>query len=147
MKRPELSRDEEHALRASEATLRSAFRASPDSIVISSLPEGRLIDFNDGFTRLTGYLHEEVLGRTTRELKLWGRAEDRDRMLSTLRAEGRVHDFELELRLKSGELRHCSISAEIIVTELEECLVSMLRDVSEHKRAQEALRISEEKFS
>ncbi len=138
---------EEHALEVSEATLRSAFRASPDSIIITSLPAGRLIDFNDGFLRLTGYRREEALGRTSRELALWAREEDRDRMLDQLRATGRVREFETEIRLKSGELRSCLMSAEVIMAHRQECLVSVLRDVSEQRRAQEELRVSEEKFA
>ncbi|MCP3962653.1 MAG: PAS domain S-box protein [bacterium] len=136
----------EHAKRASEATLALAFRASPDSIIVTSLPDGRLIDFNDGFTRWSGYRREEALGRTTRELEIWGIAEDRDRILGMLSAEGRVVELETSLRLKSGELRPVSISAEFIA-DGEQKLVSVLRDVSEHKRAQESLRVSEEKFS
>ncbi len=147
MKRRERPGDEGTPLHASEATIRSAFRASPDSIIITSLPDGRLIDFNDGFCRFSGYRREEILGRTSSEIELWGNATDRDRMLSAVQAEGRVYEFETEFRLKSGEVRPCVMSAEVITTGGEKSLVSVVRDVSEQKREQETLRVSEEKFS
>ncbi len=116
-------------------------------VIITSLPEGRLIDFNDAFTRLTGYRRREAIGRTSTELELWSDPEDRTRMLETLRAEGRVHEFETGMRLKSGDVRPVLMSAEVVGKDPDQSLVSVVRDVSEQKRAMETLRVSEEKFS
>src|SRR5262249_39421647 len=71
----------EAALRASEEKFAKAFHGSPDAILITTLPEGRLVEVNHSFQTLTGYGREEVLGRTTPELKVWVRPEDRERYL------------------------------------------------------------------
>ncbi len=127
----------EQALRDSEARFAVAFRAAPDPIIISSFPEGRLIELNDGFTRLTGYDREEAVGRTTQELDLWAHPAQRQRMLETLKDQGRFRDSETAVRLKSGEVRPCLFSGEIVELEGKPCLVSVVRDVTADKRAEE----------
>ena len=52
----------EAALRASEEKFSKAFRASPDAIIISSLPDGTILEVNDGFTRISGFSREEAIG-------------------------------------------------------------------------------------
>src|SRR5262249_2264209 len=49
----------------------TVFRASPIAISLATLDEGLLIDVNDGFARMFGYLREELIGRTVVELRLW----------------------------------------------------------------------------
>lgn len=34
-------------------------------------PDGGIFEINDGFTAITGYTPEEVLGKTTAELSIW----------------------------------------------------------------------------
>ena len=58
------------ALRLSEEKFATAFRISPEMILISTEAEGRCLDVNDSFLRLTGYRREEIIGHTTRELNL-----------------------------------------------------------------------------
>ena len=50
---------------------RKAFNASPDSISIATMAEARYVDVNAGFSRITGYRREEVIGRTALELGIY----------------------------------------------------------------------------
>jgi PAS domain S-box-containing protein len=68
----------------------AAFRGNPSGMVVTSLEDGRLVDFNDAFTQLTGYEREEAIGRTTTELGLWVQPEKRAEMLADLRLRGRA---------------------------------------------------------
>ena len=61
----------ERALRRSEERFAQAFQASPACLLMMRLEDGRLIDVNDSFERLTGFAREEALGRTPLELGLW----------------------------------------------------------------------------
>jgi len=61
----------EQALLQSEHMFSTAFRLSPDAVGISAIPGGEFLEVNDSFTRLTGYTHEETLGRNPLELNLW----------------------------------------------------------------------------
>ncbi len=137
----------EKALKESEEKFSIAFRASPNTMVITTEKDGKFIEINDSHTRLTGYTREETIGRTAVELGLWSKEENRARMLNILKTKGRVDNEEFVFRMKSGELRDWLFSAEHIVIGGEPCLISMTTDITEQKRMQQALRESEEKFS
>ncbi len=54
-----------------------AFSCSPDSITISTLKEGRFIEVNDTFVKLSGYERHEAIGKTSFDLNLWVNTGDR----------------------------------------------------------------------
>ncbi|NET30596.1 MAG: PAS domain S-box protein [Cyanothece sp. SIO1E1] len=121
----------------SEMRFIKAFASSPDSITIATLAEGRLIDFNDSFLRMTGYSREEVLGRTTLELNLWSNLTDRSRLQQMLQEHGSVQNQEFTFRNKFGELMVGLASTEIIDLSGELCALSVVRNITERKLAEE----------
>jgi PAS domain S-box-containing protein len=129
----------EKAQQASEEKFSKAFRSSPDSITITTLKDGRYIEVNDSFLGITGYSHQEVIGRTAAELKLWGRPTEREKLLQALQEQGMVRDLEVCVRGRSGELGVVSMSAEIIELDGEECLLAVSRDITERKRMEESI--------
>ncbi len=133
-------------LRHSEEKFSKAFRASPDAITITQNSDGVFIDINEGFTRLFGYDRSEVLGHTAVGLDLWNSNRDRDRILELLRDEGRVQNVSLLLRRKGGSMRTCSVSMELIKIGDTDCMVAVVRDITESERAAAALRESEARF-
>jgi two-component system sensor histidine kinase/response regulator len=134
----------DEALQESEDKFSKAFRSSPNTIAITTLKEGRFIEVNDSFTDLTGYTREEAIGHSAKGLNIWENTKDRDRMLRILKRDGRVHNHEYNFRIKSGEIRTWTFSAELIDIGTEPCMISMTLDITEQKRAEEALRESEE---
>ena len=58
-------------LTRSQQHFQALFNWTPSAVGISTVAEGWLIDVNEGFSRLTGYMREEMIGRTTLELGLW----------------------------------------------------------------------------
>jgi PAS domain S-box-containing protein len=135
------------ALRESEARFSTIFRASPIGIGVTRLADGQVSDLNDTFLSMFGYVREEVIGRTTLELKLWACPEDRDRLFKMLLEQGRVRDFEAQFRKKSGEIGTLLVSAEVIDLAGERYMLSLMHDITERKRAEEALRQREREFS
>ena len=91
------------AVRESEERFRRLFQESPTTIVVASIPDGRILDVNEFAAQMFGYTSAEVLGRTTEELNLWLDGEDRKRYLEILERDGRVSGFETTLRKKNGE--------------------------------------------
>ncbi len=128
------------ALRLSEEKFSKAFRASPDAIAISTIPEGRFIEVNESFLSITGYGREEVIGKTVSELNIWVNPEDRNQILQALSSQEAVRNHEFQFRIKSGEIRVGLISAEIVNLGAQPCLLSVKRDITERKRAEVTLR-------
>ena len=95
---------------------------------------------------MSGHTREEALGRSAEELHIWDNIENRKRMVELLQKDGRVRDFETILRRKSGEPVHCLLSAEVIEIAGERCMVIITRDVTDRKRMEQELRVSEERY-
>lgn len=123
-----------------EETFRKAFDANPEPMTISSIAEGRYIDVNEAFLRVTGYAREEVISHTSHELNFWEKPEARSELVNTLRTEGSVRNLEITYRTKSGEQRVALDSSEIIEVGGQKCMISILRDMTEQKSLEKQLR-------
>ena len=136
----------ERALAHSEHLLSSAFRASPDGFAINLFPDGPYIDVNEGFTRLTGYSREEALGKTPLDLNLWTNPGLRADVLSQLNRHSEVRNVEFTFRTKFGQLRTGQLSGSLLELDGRRCALVVVRDISEQRKAVDALRESEERF-
>jgi len=137
----------EQALRQSEDKFAKAFHASPDVVVISRQADGRIVEVNAAWQSVFGHARDEVLGRTSPELGLFADPSARQAAVSRLLREGRLRDVELDVRTKQGSIRHTLLCAEPIEMGGEPHLLSVLRDVTDERRAHAALRESEVKFA
>ncbi|MCB0032597.1 MAG: PAS domain S-box protein, partial [Anaerolineales bacterium] len=142
----EKQKEAERALRQSEEKFAGAFHASPDSITIATWPSGRLIDANEGFERISGYGREEVLGKHTSQLDIYWDAAERQRVIKYFQTHDQVRNFEFKGRRKNGQPFPASLSSEFIQLGGETCSITTVRDLTEQKEAEQALRFSEEKF-
>ena len=136
----------EKALRESEEKFSTAFNSSPDIMFITS-SDGRYIEVNESYTRITGYTREEVLGRKTTEFNTWVGEDDRDKILEKIRKYGRMYNEECQFRVKSGDIHTILFSTEVINIAGERCLISVGTDITERIKVEKALRESENKFS
>ena len=136
----------EEALRASEEKFAKSFQASLDTLAISLMDTGQIIDVNDGFLKMSGYTREESIGRTAQELNFWADMNERKKMLDILQRDGKVRDFEVIAKRKSGELLNLLVSVEVIEVGGQKCMVVMSRDITESKRMEEELRLNEERY-
>lgn len=132
----------EEALRASEERFAKAFRSSPYPIIISEVESGLFIDANDAAFRSFGYRHEEVANRTSTEFQLWPTPDHRRRFVEHLQQAGAIRNLEIDLRMRSGELRHCLVSAELIELHGKRCMVTVGSDITEQKLAEQNLQQS-----
>ncbi|GBE00825.1 blue-light-activated protein [bacterium BMS3Bbin06] len=133
----------EQELRSSEKKFEMAFSSSPDAITISTLHDGRLLEVNDAFEHKSGYSREESIGKSTLDLGLWISPEQRNEFIMKLKKHGAIRDFEFDFKTKSGKFIQCLISAEQIEFEGKRCIVSITRDISARKRAEEKLQQAE----
>ncbi len=130
-------------LSLSEEKFSKAFRSSPDPMTITTFAEGRFIEVNDSFLSITGYSLEEITCDTVPGLNIWVRPQDRLDFRQLLQAQGVARNQECEFRMKSGSVVVCLVSAELINLEGELCVLVVMTDITDRKRAEEALRESQ----
>lgn len=135
----------ESRLRESNEKFSKAFQNIPDSVLITTL-EGKILDANQGFCRFLGCVPGFVFGRTTLELGFWADLAERDQWLARLRKEGRVLEMECRFRKRSGEVRTCLISAELMEMSGEMVIIGVVRDITERRQRLLALQVSEERY-
>ncbi len=135
------------ALRQTEEMFSKAFRSSPDAVMIITLDDGIIIDANDAAVKNTGYSLNEMIEHSTLELNLWVNPEDSAKIQQSLEKNGRVSQEVYQFRTKSGEIRTWEYSAEPILIGNKKCLLSVQRDITEQKQAEEALKESQQMFS
>jgi diguanylate cyclase (GGDEF)-like protein/PAS domain S-box-containing protein len=129
----------ETALRASEEKFSRAFQASPDAVAISRLADGRLIEVNDGFCRITGYSRSEALGEPP--IDVWRKPEAREDLVEEILGASVVKDREVTLYGKGGKEIHAELSGGIVELDGEKHILSIVRDLSERERADTILRV------
>ncbi len=125
------------ALRSSERRFAAAFNASPDAILISEPESGRIVEMNDACPRITGFSRRELIGRSALELGLWNDQRQHEHFLTRLRDHGRVTETEAGVRTKSGSVRDCLVSGDMIEIEGRHHVLVLIRDITERKRAEE----------
>ncbi|MCH8814951.1 MAG: PAS domain S-box protein [Chloroflexi bacterium] len=138
----------EKALRESEERYRSLYLQTP-SAVYSIDREGRIIEVSEDWLDLLGYERKEVIGRRSVEFLT---DDSRRRAETTALPEfwktGRARNISFQFRRKNGEIIDVLLSAFAIRNEEGEFIRSLgaLTDVTGRRRAEQALRESEEKF-
>jgi PAS domain S-box-containing protein len=133
----------EEMLRLSEEKFSTAFRISPDSININRLADGIYLEVNEGFTVITGYKPDEVVGKSSIELNIWVNSEDRDRLVREINAHGIIMNHEAEFRKKDGTIFIGQMSARRIDIGGVPCILNITRDITERKQTEKLLRESE----
>lgn len=136
----------EEALRQSEEHFSKAFRANPQPMSVTTLADGSYVDVNESFLTMSGYTREEVIGKTSLELRIWETPERRADFIRELMDTGSVRNVETKFRTKSGEIRILLSSSELLEMQGELCLIVASSDVTERVAAQMALRESEDRF-
>ena len=116
------------------------FNTSPDAAQISRVSDGLLIDVNEGFTELFGYTREQVLGISTMKINFWHHTRDRQAFLDQLKDQGRCENMEFIFQRKDGSEFFGMVSARIIEIQEIPHIVSVIRDITERKQAEEDIK-------
>ncbi len=137
----------ERALRDSEEKFSKAFHSNRDSITITVLKTGMIIDVNRGTERIFGYPAEEIIGKTSLEMGFWVDPDDRTQLVRELQVRGFVIDMEARMRRANGEILDASVTGDVIELDNQECLVITVRDITEIKRAEQELTLAATTFN
>lgn len=136
----------EFALRSSEEKFQKIFKASPVIITIRD-QEGRYINVNDTFTKVTGYTYEEVLGKSVQEIGYIVNYDEWMQAQESLERIGSFADLVVRVERKDGKHIFVLMNSELTMLDGHPCVLTTAMDVTERRQAEEALKASEEKFS
>jgi diguanylate cyclase (GGDEF)-like protein/PAS domain S-box-containing protein len=138
-------RRQERLLAESELRFATIFKASPVPVAIARLDDGAYVEVNDAWSRFFGWSRDEALGATAVSLGVWQSVAERAQFMAVLTGQG-FHAAEVRLRKRSGELCDLVFSAGMIELGGRQCVLASALDISQRKRAEAALRESEQRF-
>jgi PAS domain S-box-containing protein len=141
--------DNQTPLFEDDGIYKAIFESANDSILFVD-KKGKIIDFNDRLVEIGGYPREEFLGKNIRSLSRMITGKSMIIILNNfLKRMAGIHvsPYEVELIKKNGELVNAEISARPLrkANRVIGDLV-LLRNVTERKQAEKALKESEEKY-
>jgi PAS domain S-box-containing protein len=132
--------------RESESRFATVFRSSPVALTLVSATDGTFSDINDAFLRSTGYSRDEVVGSTAAALGIFADTGEYKTFTTTLRNQRTVWGMEMKCRIKNGRIRTCRFTSGVIMMDGRPHILSSIEDISEQRKATDALRISEGKL-
>jgi len=136
----------EERLRLGEERFSKAFHSSPVALSISQISDGTFLDINQSFVNLFGYNREEVVGQKATDLKIYYNPTDRKEIVKLLEQEGKVFNYEVSAKTKTGTEIRALTSAEKIEIDSQLYVIWTTIDVTDRKKAEERLVESEERF-
>lgn len=133
----------EASLRESEEKFARAFMNAPVLMSITGIEDGAIIEVNDQFIRQSGFSREELIGKSVAGIG-FVRPDDRAGYLDRVRRNGVASSVELTVHPKGGGQRHVIYSGDSITLGGKKRLLSIAADITELKRAEEALRLQKD---
>ena len=137
--------DTDRQLREKEEQYRSIFEAVTDSLTISSLEDGRVVEANPATCKMIGYGYEELIGKVPAELVPPDYLPVVADGLQTLRAGGRNDVMMLTLR-KDGTSFPTEVHSTLFNYKGKPHLLTVSRDITERVEAEKQLREREEQY-
>ncbi|MBI5000541.1 MAG: PAS domain S-box protein [Euryarchaeota archaeon] len=141
----------EAALRESEEKFREVFNNASDAILLYEVDgrgmPSRILEANDTMVMMFGYGKDRILSMSAHDIANLDTIVDRESMgdmLKELLARG-FSTFEMRMLKKDGSVIDVEMSSHMFELRGKKVGLSILRDISERKKAENALKESEER--
>lgn len=131
---------------SAEQRFERTFNANPAPALICRLSDQRYVKVNQGFLEMTGYVKEDVIGRSVYQLDVFEHADRRDLAVERLGEGGTIPQMEAELRLPDGGHKPVVVAGQPMEIGDEACMLFTFMDLEPRRKAESTLRQSEERF-
>ena len=129
----------------SEEKFSKIFRFNPSPCGLSSLDDHKYIKLNEAFHALLGFDKDEVIGKTAKDLGILTPETIREALIKA-DCNGNVTNIGASLKAKNGDIKHVLLSSENIYIQDKKYRFTFVQDITERKRAEDALIESEARF-
>lgn len=133
-------------LQISEIRYRRLFESARDGILILNAVTRKITDVNPFMIELLGYTREEFLGRELWEIGLLKDEEESIAAFRELQKKGYIRYDDLPLRNRNGARREVEFVSNVYGENGHQVIQCNIRDISERKNAENALRQAEQKY-
>ena len=127
------------ALRRSEELFTVLFRVCPEMMVLSRRDDGKIVDVNDRFLKVTGHERDQVIGRTGMELNLLANDNDVRQFVLLADDDRRNRELDTTINLLDGSQREIAVSARDIRFAGDDLILYVARDVTARRREEQLL--------
>lgn len=137
----------EKSIRVSEEKYRSLFENVQDVYYESTL-DGKIIEISPSISALSKGMYNRNEMINTSLIELYANPEERIIFINEILEKGKVSDYELRFKVKDGSVKYLSLSSNISYNNegKPEKIFGSLRDITERKLIENALRESEKRF-
>ncbi|MBD1553136.1 helix-turn-helix transcriptional regulator [Pseudomonas typographi] len=130
-----------------EQRFEKTFNANPAPAVICRLSDLRFVKVNQGFLEMTGHSREDVIGRSVYEVDVLENAERRDLAIERLGQGATIPQMQAELKMPEGGTKLVIVAGQPLDMNEEDCMLFSFIDLETRRKAETALRQSEERFA
>jgi PAS domain S-box-containing protein len=124
----------------------AAFQVGPVASAIVTVGDGHVLFANDAFLALTGHGRDGVIGHALGTLSLLAGPDPSERLAELLAESGHVPRLQARLVTAAGAVLDTIIEASLLPVDGPACLLLTFHDLTEQRRAEQALRQSEERY-
>lgn len=136
----------ESELRSSEEKFSKLFLSSPNMMIVTDPSTGMILEVNDVFYNTFGFTSSETAGKTYLDLGIWPDISQRRALARSIKEKGEVRDLDMDMVRKDGSSIKAVLTAKLLTLGDSEKLLCILKDMTERRRLEDSLRISEERY-
>ena len=130
-----------------EERFESMFNANPAPALIARIADLRFVRVNEGFLELSGWSEDAIIGRSIYELDILAGAEKSAEAKAQFQRGETVPQMEAELPVPGNRTKRVLLAGHPAELRNEPCMIFTFADLEPRRRAEEALRQSEERFA
>lgn len=124
-----------------ESLFSKMFYKNPNLMAISTIKDGKYVDVNNAFLATLGFSKEDIIGKTSVDLKIWNNQEQRERIIKKFHEIGTLYNEEIEVFTKDKKIKYGLFSIEKIIYNNEPHLMTTMVDITKQKIVENQLRI------